>query len=275
MSEKLTAKIFDFFITTKCTMNCKLCAAAVPYNQHPHHTPKDVAFREIKEFFKIWDFAERVEFIGGEPLMHPEIYEIIKETLKYHDQFDRLRITTNATIIPDDKLLALVRDCGKYFDFIVDDYGQYSKNLNGLVEKLKQYDIPHRIDVYHGDNQRYDGWIDFGNYTDRGYSEEKVKEVYHKCIAPKNQFVCVNDGKVFPCCYGLSVFLTQGILPLENEYVDLFDDTVSRSEKRVTAGKFYDADLYSACRYCKGFDSTNAQRYSAAEQLERKIGGTQ
>ncbi|KYZ76494.1 hypothetical protein AXX12_08660 [Anaerosporomusa subterranea] len=271
MPERLTAKIFDFYITTKCTMNCELCAAAVPYNPRPCHTLKENAFREIKEFFRIWDFTERVEFIGGEPLMHPQILEIIEETLKYRNQFERLRITTNATIVPQDELLELARSCGKYFDFIVDDYGEHSKNLQPLVEKLEQYGIPYRVDVYHGENQRYDGWIHFGDYEDYGYSTKEVERIFQRCIAPKNAFTCVNAGKAFSCVYAMSLFLAKGILPEKGEYIDLLDDTVSLAEKREIGTGFCTKPI-KACHYCKGFDSENSERYPAAKQLLRKRG---
>ncbi|MEA4896798.1 MAG: radical SAM protein [Christensenellaceae bacterium] len=267
MGEKLTAKIFDFFITTKCTMNCELCAAAVPYNPNPCHTPKERAFREIKEFFQIWDFAERVEFIGGEPLMHPQILEIVEETLKYRDQFDRLRITTNATIVPKDDLLELARSCGKYFDFIVDDYGEHSKNLRPLIEKLERYAIPYRVDVYHGEDQRYNGWIHFGDYEEYGYSAEEVERVFCRCICPKNAFTCVNDGKAFSCVYALSLFLVKGILPEKGEYIDLLDEAVTLEQKRETGMRFCTKPT-KACRYCKGFDSESGQRYPAAKQKQ-------
>lgn len=270
MADKLVAKIFDFFITTRCTMNCKLCAAAVPYIKKPCHTPKEQAFREIEKFFEIWDYAERVEFIGGEPLMHPDIYEIVYEALKYKDQFGKLRITTNATIVPDDKLLALARDCGKEFDFIIDDYGKYSVNLNRLLKKLDEYDLPYRVDVYHGDNQRYNGWVYFGDYTDRGYaSEEEVKTVFENCICPKTAFVCVNDGKAFSCVYSMSLWLVKGVLPQGEEYIDLFDESITIPRKRKIADTFCTRAI-SSCRYCYGFNSESGMRYSAAEQLPRR-----
>ncbi|GHU44054.1 hypothetical protein FACS1894111_10690 [Clostridia bacterium] len=272
MSERITAKIFDFFITTKCTMNCKLCAAAVPYNPKPRHTPKEIAFRELSEFFQIWDYAERVEFIGGEPLMHPDIYDIVKETMKYSNQFDRMRITTNATIVPSDELLSFIADCGKPFDFIVDDYGKHSKNLNRLVEKLETYGIEHRIDVYHGETQRFDGWVCFGDYTDLAYSEEEWHKVFERCIAPKNAFTCVNDGKAFACCYAMSLYWVNGFLADDGSYVDLFDDGSSIEKKRETAANFNKQPL-AACRCCHGFDSENGKRYPAAEQLPKIMGG--
>ena len=272
MSEKLTAKIFDFFITTKCTMSCKLCAAAIPYIEHPKHTPKEIAFREMQEFFKIWDYAERVELIGGEPLMHPDICEIAKETLKYKDQFGGIRVTTNATIVPSDDLLEFAASCDKYFDFVVDDYGELSKNLIPLTTKLDKYGVPYRVDVYHGENQRFGGWVYFGDYNKQDHSKEKLQSIFKNCIAPKNSFYCVNDGKVFSCCYALSLYLVKGLLPHDGGYIDLFDNSIGVDEKRKIAKGFCKVPI-GACHYCHGFDNENGQRYlGPPEQLLKKRG---
>lgn len=259
MSDRLIAKVFDFAITTRCTMSCRLCVAGIPYNKNPRHTPKDEAFREIEEFFRVWNFAERIEIIGGEPLMHPDIYEIIEEALKYPDCFGRFRVTTNSTIVPSDRLLELAASCDKPFDFIVDDYGEHSQNLVPLTKKLDEYRIPYRVDVYHGGNQNYGGWIDFGDRTDQGYTDQDLQAVFKKCLAPKYPFTSVNDGKAFSCVFALSLYLSTGRLKV-GDYVDLFDDSISLEEKREIARGFHTIPI-DACRYCRGFDNENGKRY--------------
>lgn len=261
--EKIVAKIFDFFITQRCTMNCKLCAAAVPYIKNPCHTPLETAKKEMEKFFEVWDYAERIEFIGGEPLMHPQIYDIVKAALKYREQFGKMRITTNATIVPSDELCQLIVDCGESFDFIVDDYGpELSKNLKPLTEKLDRYRIPYRIDIYHGDNQRFGGWIYFGDYKTVLHEDAKLKEVFDNCIcvAPNNQFVCVYDGKAFSCIYAMCVSWMNGVFPNDNSCIDLFSEDKSLFEKREIARGFCQNPI-DACKYCNGFDSENSKRY--------------
>lgn len=270
MKERVTAKIFDFFITTKCTLNCKLCAAGVPYILEPHHTDLQVAFQEMEKFFQVFDYVDRIEFIGGEPLMHPDIAEIVKEASKYKDQFGYMRITTNATIVPSEKLLKELRESGCKYDFIVDNYGKLSVNFDNLVKVLDDNHITYRVDVYHGkrENQRFGGWIDFGDFTDQKYSEEQLRYNFEHCTAMKGNFCCTNNGKVFPCCYAMTGYL-EGKLPfMRDEYIDLFDDTISLDEKRNIASNF-DKKIMNACRFCKSFDTENSVRYCAAEQVER------
>jgi len=225
----------------------------------------DVAKREIKEFFNIWDYAERVEFIGGEPLMHPNILEIVKEMLKYKDCFSRMRITTNATIIPSDELCELVASCGRIFDFIVDDYGEYSKNLEKVINKLEYYNIPYRLDIYHGDNQRYNGWVIYGEYVE-AQTKDSAEFIFNHCNVPRNQFVCVNNGKVFSCNYAQSLYWVKGIFPTDGSAFDLFDESVSREQKRNFAKDFFLKPI-QACEYCYGFSNDFGERFPAAEQI--------
>lgn len=240
-------------------MNCKLCAAAVPYIENPVHTPKDVAFHELKTFFDVWDYAERVEFIGGEPLTHPDLYEIVKESLKYQERFGKLRITTNATIVPSERLCDLAANCGKEFDFIVDDYGECSRNLTPLLRRLDKFNIPYRVDVYHGKEQRFGGWIYFGDYS-LVAAGAGADDRFKNCVAPKNQFVCVNNGKAFSCCYAMCLYWIHGFFPNDGSCIDLFDNTVQLERKRTVAAQFCRAPI-EACKYCLGFDPNKSRRY--------------
>ena len=56
-------------------------------------------------------------------------------------------------------------------------------------------------------------------------------------------------------------------VPLEKDYVDLNDALKSLDEKRRIIEHFGQNPL-AACRNCGGFDSKNAVRYPAAEQIK-------
>ena len=270
MTDRIECKNFDYFITSKCTLNCKLCSNYIPYIPAPFHTPKETSFREMEEFFKIWDYAERIELIGGEPLFHPNFFDILQESLKYHEQFDKIRITTNGTIVPDEKVFALIRDFHKRIEFLIDDYGELSKNKDKLIEKCEQYSIPYRVDTYHGDAQYSNGWIYFGDCkTERGYTEEEWRSVFERCIVPKEHFVMVNNGKAFFCDYPMAMYQVTEMLPENGGYIDLFDNSIPLEQKKEMAKHLWDGP-FSSCKYCTGFDVENAVRYPAAEQLARK-----
>lgn len=266
---QLVSRVLDFYITTNCTLNCKLCMTDVPNLPNRHHVPVESLSKQLEAFFGIWDYATRLEFMGGEPLMHPEIYDVIKETLRFKDKFRDLRIATNATIVPDDKVLELIASCGKFFDFVVDDYGPLSRNIKPLTERLEYYKIPYRIDCYTGEKQHFNGWVKLGDYEYIDYSDEQLLQQHRECVQVKDEFAIVYEGKVFQCPYPLRFFMIKGILPEKDEYIDLYDNSLTRDEKRAIAANFYKVPT-KACHCCFGFSEKKAKRYPAAEQVERK-----
>jgi MoaA/NifB/PqqE/SkfB family radical SAM enzyme len=271
MNKKLISRVFDFYITTHCTLNCELCMTSLPYIQekYRYHISFDSLARQLEEFFEIYNYANRLEYMGGEPLMHPNFAEIIRETLKYADKFGELRITTNATIMPNDELCELIANCGKHFDFVVDDYGPLSKNIEAVAKKLEAFGIPCRIDTYTGENQHFGGWIKCGDYEYIDYTDEELRAQHRECVQTKDAFACVYEGKVFQCPYPLGFYLRKDILPPKEDYIDLFDETMSREEKRAIALEFYKTPMW-ACHRCFGFEEKTSKRYPAALQVPRK-----
>ena len=267
MNKKLVSHVLDFYITTACTLNCKLCMTGVPFIPNKHISV-DSLEKQLEKYFQIWDYSERLEFMGGEPLMHPDLCEIVRMSLKFRGKYDRMRVTTNGTIVPKDEFFELLANCGKFFDFVVDNYGPLSKNLKALTDRLDFYHLPYRIDRYTGDTQHFNGWVDLGDCEYIGYPEEGLSKIYYGCVSTENGFVVVHEGKVFECPYHLRLFLRKGILPAENEYIDLFDDAKPLAEKREIAERFYTTPI-SVCNYCLGFYEKTSKRFPAAEQAER------
>ena len=271
MKNELVSRVLDFYITTHCTLNCELCMTDIPHIKDKHHVPLDSLMHQLEKFFQIWDSAMRLEYMGGEPLVHPELYDIIKETLRFKDQFRDLRIATNATVVPDDRVLELIADCGKFFDFVVDDYGPLSNRMKDLTERLEYYKIPYRIDCYTGEDQHFNGWVKLGNYEYIDYGDTELLEQYRDCVQVKDEFAIVYEGKVFQCPYPLRFFILKNVVPERNEFIDLYDDTLSIAEKREIAAGFYKTPT-KACHCCFGFSEKKAQRYPAAVQAPRAAG---
>ena len=270
-NNRIEANVFDLFITNRCTMNCKMCCAYVPHVKNAHHSDKDVVFREMKGFFEVFDYANRIEILGGEPLMHPDLLAIVKEATKYKEQFGDIRITTNCTIVPGDELLAYIKNCGVLFDFVLDDYGEISRHCRQVQDKIKEYNIPFRVDRYYGDEQEqyYSGWIDFGNNKCKNYSDDELLNVFNNCTAAKkNSFYATYDGQVHQCLYSLAGQYTGRLEPKPGEWIDLFDETLTREQKRSIASSFLKRP-YNACRHCNGFLSETAKRFPAAIQAPK------
>lgn len=262
--------IIDFFITSCCTLRCKLCAVGIPYFQHPHHVSVADAARQLDAFFEVWDEADRLNFIGGEPMLHPQLYEIALEVLRHKDRIHSLRITTNGTVLPDERAIKLLSGCDIPFTVVISNYGSLSRKFIELQELLARYDISVRIDNYSSEDGGlyYGGWVDFGDYTYMNYDEKEVWRVWKECSCLKQHFYHLDEGKVFQCPYPYQFYNRKGIIPEPGEYLDLFDESMSLEEKKQIAKGFFQKPM-SACKYCHSLNEKNSKRYPPAEQLKK------
>lgn len=266
MNGQLRAQIVDVCITDYCSLNCKLCILGMPYITNKHHIAVEEYDRQLSEIFKIWNSAERLNLIGGEALLHPNICDIVERSLHYQDHYQSLRITTNDTIVPEDRMLALMASSGKPCNFVISDYGKLSRNLQGLTERLESYNIPYRIDPYVGDNLYYGGWVDLGDYEFADLSKEELMVQYRECAQTHTHFLSVYKGEVFQCCHAHHFNAVKGALPEKTEYIDLCDEELTIEEKKEIASRFFTMPTKS-CQFCLGFNEKTSKRYPAAEQL--------
>ena len=95
-------------ITMKCSLKCKNCNMFVPYYKEDVTYSKENIKSEIDTLFKKVDYIFSFTLLGGEPLLHPDWAEIVHYLSKaYSDRIGIIKIITNGTIIPADKVLDL------------------------------------------------------------------------------------------------------------------------------------------------------------------------
>ncbi len=266
MKKKLKASIGVFWINTVCTLRCKKCITLTPYHKNPINFPKENIFRDIDKFFEIYDWIDHFDIEGGESLLHPDLASIIDKAFNYKDRFGRLHILTNGTLLPSQELINSCKS--RNVLFIIDDYGDLSCRKNELVEILSINNIQYRIDKYHGEDQYFDGWVDFGDMQKKSYSEDEKQQVFNNCRQAQVNAPYIKDGKIYVC--SIQAAGIEHISLIEGEYVNLLDDSVSIQERINLASNFGKTPLRS-CSFCKGFDTENGQRYPAAEQLSLNI----
>jgi organic radical activating enzyme len=265
--EKVTTTMGVFMVNTVCTLKCRRCITLTPYQKSPENYPMERISKDIDCFFEIYDEIEHFDIEGGEPLLHPDLPEIIEKALEYKPYYKRLHILTNGTILPSEELLSVCRGNKDIF-FIIDDYGsKLSKKAEEIKNVLRENEIDFRVDVYHGEDQYFGGWVDFGDLKHKNDSEEKIEEIFHHCRQPNAGAPYIKNGKMFLCSIQAA-----GIrhIPLkENEYID-FGSRQSIQEKKQIAADFGKKPI-AACAYCQGFDAESGKRYPAAEQLEHAL----
>jgi organic radical activating enzyme len=266
--ETLKVKQVALFVTHRCTLKCKLCGNYSPYYIPPPHFSYDYLSKTIRGIFDIFDEIEKFNINGGEPLLHPQLPEIVDFLSLFINKINILEITTNGTIIPSDRLLKNLTFSNKV-DILVDNYGpELSTNVNRIDEAFNNFNIRHRIRTYYGANAHCGGWVNLLDLTKKHDTDKDIENIFSKCyINSKLRCMPVIDGKAYVCptykrCKDLDL-----ISDNPDEYIDILSENISLGDKKEQARNFYNRKYFTACAYCSGF-CADSPRFAPAEQLE-------
>ncbi len=89
-------KIVTIMITNRCNLSCRHCLPDSQFNGAAHPLRAETIKRLIKGFTLLG--AEEICLTGGEPLMHPEWFDILSFACKQLD-LKRVRFQTNGTLL--------------------------------------------------------------------------------------------------------------------------------------------------------------------------------
>lgn len=254
-------------ITQKCTLKCKRCVAYSPYYVNKaYYTYEEIA-RNIDAYFAVVDYVDKFTVTGGEPLLHKDLPRIIEKLLEYKEHYRKIEIFTNSTLFFSEELQKVIQDKKEYLTFWVDDYGKLSKEFDHIIQYLKENNVDFVSKKYYGEDAFAGGWVDFGDYTQKSFTEEEIKNRFNKCHYPKVQFnFGMWNGEMFPCARTHRL-MELGVIPKNpNEYVDLYDTSTSVADKKRKIHNIINASIITACAFCNGL-CEDSERFMPAEQL--------
>jgi hypothetical protein len=223
----------------------------------------------IEKVIQLFDFTRDFRITGGEVFLYPEINKVLTEAAKYKDKFEFLSVVTNATFIPNKSILRTIANLPCNVVFRIDNYGKWSTKTTELIEVARSFNIEPEVRFYNEYEMAFGGWLDLGDYTDKGYTAQQKESLFKHCKLPTDCGVVWN-GKFNCCPYCASGYNLGEIGMAEYEYVDLFDNSLSVVEKRLKVSKWNEKP-YIGCSYCNGYDTENSPRIPAAEQMEKII----
>lgn len=259
------AKVVYLEITTMCTLACKLCIAKIPYYKSHEHVEFKYIKKDIEKLFEVYDYIEKLDISGGEPLLYPNLSEVLNEALKYKNKIGKIRLITNGTILPSGDVIDVMKANSK-MELVLDDYGKLSSKKIEILELAQNNDIHIRYNCYTGDKQFCEGFIDLGKFNDRNYNKETLQAIYDKCHNANYMCLALKKGKLYQCIHSL-VACELGYCTFDDTLeCDLYDDSLTIAEKRNILSK-YGTRPVKACQRCNGFDSENGKRFPAADQI--------
>lgn len=264
---------FSLIIVTRCNLRCKLCCEYVPQNKPFPDMTVEEERAILENFFECVDRVKTLHLTGGgEPFLHKGLPELIEEAMKYRDKFDRLMLFTNSTVKISRELADALT---KYKDKIfvqVSHYHQMPDKEEENLETIKGTGVSYRVRRYYGEDQDFGGWVDFGTWESKNRTEEELEGIFKNCSVTEVMHGNwrTRDGKVFWCSRAQRG-TELGLLPdYKDDYVDLFDESLTAEEKREKFIRISKARYINACNHCSGDQGTDdkAKRYPAAQQME-------
>lgn len=219
-------------LTSKCTLRCRNCSNLMGYFEHSADLEKERILQSLDIILKHVDILPCCELIGGEPFAAKNLGEILEYVL-LQDKILSVEITTNATIIPEEKILSMLKN--EKITVVVSNYGKVV-NQKKFMEKLDEYGINN---VFH--NHEY--WISVGGVEKRNRTEEELKLQYDRCGVGKTCKTLWED-RIFPCARAASLF---HLGYLKNEQSLKISDRNGLKEDMMD---FFLGEKYNACDYC-------------------------
>jgi hypothetical protein len=255
----------ELMITSHCSLNCKQCGLYIPYFNHRSHRSLAAMRDDLARLFSHVDHLLTLHLLGGEPFLHPELDALVAHVGgRYRTRIRTVRLVTNGTVLPSDRLLSLCREHA-----ICVQISNYSKTLPRMAPKIQR--LVAQLEKHHVEyeNRHTPTWWDVGSPVRRqNLTARQLQQRFDDCRMPCRSLY---DSKLFYCGAAASSVMGQLRPGDRGEYFDLNqpgNDTSQRTLSLFELGHTRRGFLNS-CRYCNGFGSLNKMRIPAAEQVSQ------
>ena len=259
----------DTVITSRCTLRCKNC------NLFISHAPiqRDIDLKRLKKNFDIFfdsvDYVYEYTLLGGEPLLHKSIVEIISYLGdRYGKRIGRINLISNGTVIPSNDVIDILK---KYHVTIhISDY-TCSVDYKEILEKLQKKFLTNAIEYYVIPNNTWKDVI----YPREGFQTDNPRRHMLLCGHSTHS---VADGRLYWCDPAFAAECFMGFVSKEEDSLDMEANKRNYSKYEATLNiiKYLLGDVnargyMSICEKCAGVGSDNNRLVLAGEQAGREV----
>lgn len=239
---KFEVPYLEIFITTKCNLKCKSCSNIIPSLEDKCHYDISYIKESIEKLLDKIDCLYRLKIHGGEVFLHPQLCEII-QLLDGYSKIKSIRLTTNGTIVPSEKVLRCIAESKVVVQ--ISDYNVKNTKVNDLIDKLKIFGVKY---VYLKEQK----WREMG-----GFDEREGNRFFECTVKRCTSFY---EGKIYVCSRA-AIMAKRKLTIDEGISISLDKRSFHKAVKEM-----YQGDYCEACKYCDG-DTKFAKEIIAGEQM--------
>ncbi|MCL2252972.1 MAG: radical SAM protein [Lachnospiraceae bacterium] len=223
----------EIALTERCSLRCLNCANLMPYYDSPQHNPFENIIKDVEALEKVVCELSICQLLGGEPFIYPQIKEVL-DLLNAKAFIKHIQIVTNGTVLPPENITEQLKN--KKVTVHISDYGDKSFRLHELITLFDKEGICFEI-------IGYSNWIDYGDLSDKGFTDEEIKQSYKTCATAECKTLF--KGYLYTCPRSAHM-ANLGILVNNADRISI--DGHLTKQKLID---FYNKVMVSACGHCE------------------------
>ena len=262
LTGKVSIMFLEYKVTSKCTLCCKECSHFLPlYKKHMQPLSFETFKADIDKLLESVDIIYGLSLVGGETLLAKDLYKMVEYAVS-KKQIKYIGITTNGTLIPDEKLLSRLSGQKKCVVWISNYTANKllvpQLNIEKLVELLKKHNINYQVLDFTNE------WMKVPTILSPEESRYNRTNSYDCWLSKCNQY---SDGIIYLCPAQFYIKLNANNYNIStDEIINIRDNSYFENRKKIF--RFYCKENYTFCNYC---ELNLNKKVPVAEQRERSL----
>lgn len=191
---------FEVHIVEHCNLNCKQCSHFSPLAEEEYIDLGEYE-RDCKRLSELFEGKmNTIQLLGGEPLLHPEIEEIMRITREAFP-IGRVRVVTNGILLPSMSDMFWEK-CREYqVEISVSeypihfDYGAWGTKIE------KEKGVAYTPESFGRDRM-------FKLYpiqTKKGLGNDNARRNFFNCVSANSNCIALKSGRMYTCCTAANI----------------------------------------------------------------------
>lgn len=251
---------FNVDIVSHCNLNCKCCGHFSPLATPDFLDPAEFQ-RDLERIAFLTDgIVDRIELMGGEPLLHPQVNEFISISRTIFPKAE-INICTNGILL-EKQTSAFFEICASNDASIAISHYPIKLQWDKIEEIRKMYKVNIYMVNTHGSDKRL--W--YKNRRDLTGSQD-IESNFDKCPWGNN-CVILEHGKLATCVmpfkapYFNKFYRTNDFKITSSDYIDIY------KAKSIAEILTFLATPINCCRYCKPQDDELIEWGTSTKSIE-------